>query len=90
MSIISNIRGAECVICALFYDCRGVYGIKPASSVIYGQSTVKSRLFRRIFAVILTDNGSEFKHTRELETAEVCKKRTKVFYCEPQASRQKP
>ena len=57
---------------------------------IYGQSTVKSRLFRRIFAIILTDNGSEFKHTRELETAEVCKKRTKVFYCEPQASRQKP
>ena len=57
---------------------------------IYGQSTVKSRLFRRIFAVILTDNGSEFKHTRELETTEVCKKRTKVFYCEPQAPRQKP
>ena len=57
---------------------------------IYGQSTVKSRLFRRIFAVILTDNGSEFKHTRELETAEVWKKGKKVFYCEPQASRQKP
>lgn len=57
---------------------------------IYGQSTVKSWLFRRIFAVILTDNGSEFKHTMELETTEVCKKRTKVFYCEPQASRQKP
>lgn len=55
---------------------------------IYGQSTVKNRLFRRIFAVILTDNGSEFKHMRELETTEVCKKRTKVFYCEPQASRQ--
>ena len=32
MSIISNIRGAECVICALFYDCRGAYGIKPAGS----------------------------------------------------------
>ena len=41
---------------------------------IYGQSTVKSRLFRRIFAVILTDNGSEFKHTRELETTEAGKK----------------
>lgn len=54
---------------------------------IYGQSTVKSRLFRRIFAVILTDNGSDFKHTRELETAEVCKKRTKVLYCDPQAPR---
>lgn len=35
MSIISNIRGAECVICALFYDCRGAYGIKPAASVCH-------------------------------------------------------
>lgn len=46
--------------------------------------------FCRIFPVILTDNGSEFKHTRELETTEAGKKRTKVFYCDPQASRQKP
>ena len=46
--------------------------------------------FRRIFPVILTDNGSEFKHTRELETTESGKKRTKVFYCDPQASWQKP
>lgn len=30
--------------------------------------------FRRIFTVILTDNGSEFKHTRELETTEAGKK----------------
>ena len=46
--------------------------------------------FRRIFPVILTDNGSEFKHTRELETTEADKKRTNVFYCDPQASWQKP
>ena len=42
--------------------------------------------FRRIFPVILTDNGSEFKHTRELETTEAGKKRTKVFYCDPKAA----
>lgn len=46
--------------------------------------------FRKIFPVILTDNGSEFKHTRDLETAENGQKRTKVFYCDPQASWQKP
>lgn len=46
--------------------------------------------FRKIFPVILTDNGSEFKHTRELEYTEDGKKRTKVFYCDPQASWQKP
>lgn len=46
--------------------------------------------FRKIFPVILTDNGSEFKHTRDLETTEDGKKRTKVYYCDPQASWQKP
>ena len=35
--------------------------------------------FHKIFPVILTDNGSEFKHTRELETTDDGKKRTKVF-----------
>lgn len=46
--------------------------------------------FKKIFPVILTDNGSEFKHTRELEATEDGKKRTKIFYCDPQASWQKP
>lgn len=46
--------------------------------------------FRKIFPVILTDNGSEFKHTKELETTDTGKKRTKIFYCDPQSSWQKP
>ena len=45
--------------------------------------------FRSLFPVILTDNGSEFKHTREMETTEEGEQRTKVFYCDPQASWQK-
>ena len=46
-------------------------------------------LFRTLFPVILTDNGSEFKHTRELEYTEDGRHRTRVFYCDPQASWQK-
>ena len=46
--------------------------------------------FRHVFPVILTDNGSEFMHTREMETTEDGKRRTRVFYCDPQASWQKP
>lgn len=46
--------------------------------------------FRKVFPVILTDNGSEFKHTRALETTNDGKKRTRIFYCDPQASWQKP
>lgn len=45
--------------------------------------------FRKLFPVILTDNGSEFMHTRAMETTEEGEQRTKVFYCDPQASWQK-
>lgn len=46
--------------------------------------------FRTLFPVILTDNGSEFKHTRELEFTVDGQRRTRIYYCDPQASWQKP
>lgn len=45
--------------------------------------------FRRLFPVILTDNGSEFKHTKEMEFTVEGKQRTRIYYCDPQASWQK-
>ena len=46
--------------------------------------------FQKLFPVILTDNGSEFKHTREMEFTEDGQRRTRLYYCDPQASWQKP
>ena len=46
--------------------------------------------FRKLFPVILTDNGSKFKHTREMEFTVDGQRRTMVYYCDPQASWQKP
>lgn len=46
--------------------------------------------FRKLFPVILTDNGSEFMYTREMEFTEDGKRRTRIYYCDPQASWQKP
>ena len=46
--------------------------------------------FKKLFPVILTDNGSEFKHTREMEFTVDGKRRTRVYYCDPLASWQKP
>ena len=48
------------------------------------------KTFRKLFPVILTDNGSEFKRSYELEHTLEGALRTKVFYCDPQASWQKP
>jgi IS30 family transposase len=46
--------------------------------------------FRRLFPVILTDNGVEFKAPHEMEHATNGCQRTRLFYCDPQASWQKP
>ena len=46
--------------------------------------------FMRLFPIFLTDNGSEFQRTHELELTEDYEYRTNVFYCDPMASWQKP
>lgn len=46
--------------------------------------------FRELFPVILTDNGVEFKDPISLEHSERNCLRTRVFFCDPQASWQKP
>jgi len=46
--------------------------------------------FRRLFQVVLGDNGSEFSNPSALETDPRGEYRTRVFYCDPQAPYQKP
>ena len=45
--------------------------------------------FRRLFPVLLTDNGSEFSNPRALELDPDGQPRTRVFYCDPRATNQK-
>lgn len=49
-----------------------------------------TQAFKEIFPVILTDNGSEFSNPLALELDEHGILRTKIFYCDPCASFQKP
>ena len=47
-------------------------------------------LYRKIFRIILTDNGSEFYNPYEMEIDyNTCKKVCNVFYCKPYSSWQK-
>jgi IS30 family transposase len=46
--------------------------------------------FRALFPVILTDNGSEFSNPNALEFDAGGNRRTHIFYCDPNASFQKP
>ena len=46
--------------------------------------------FQKLFPLILTDNGVEFKGPHDLEFTASGVRRTRLFYCDPQASWQKP
>ena len=67
-------------------------GTQESVNKIFDMLTKKLgiRRFRRLFPVILTDNGGEFKDALKLEYTPNGADRTKVFYCDPQASWQKP
>ena len=56
----------------------------------YLTSLIGIETFRKLFPVILTDNGSEFKHSREIERTVDGHRRTQLFYCDPYSSWQKP
>jgi len=45
--------------------------------------------FRRLFPLLLTDNGSEFSNPKALELDPAGQRRTRVFYCDPCATNQK-
>lgn len=53
------------------------------------QKTLGIDRFRASFAIILTDNGSEFKRPEEMERSPRGKLRCHIFYCDARASQQK-
>ncbi|MDO4557332.1 MAG: IS30 family transposase, partial [Lachnospiraceae bacterium] len=46
--------------------------------------------FKRLFPVLLTDNGSEFSNPLKIEKTDDNKNRTMLFYCNPSSPYQKP
>ena len=56
----------------------------------YLEAGLGTECFRRLFQMILTDNGGEFKKVDELELNDDYEYRTRIYYCDPMASWQKP
>lgn len=67
-------------------------GTMKSVAYVFNQLTaiLGQELFCELFPVILTDNGSEFKSPEQFERHADNSIRTRIFYCDPQASWQKP
>ena len=48
-----------------------------------------SSVFKKVFKIILTDNGTEFSNPERLEKNQNQLKRCRIFYCEPNRSDEK-
>lgn len=73
---------------ALIIDSCSQKDVKDAIDKLY--EILGHEVFKRSFPVILTDNGSEFKNPQTIELDNERNQRTKIFYCDPMASYQKP
>lgn len=88
----------KCLLTMIFtkYDFMLIFLLESAtqSCVIevfdYLLEVLGLNIFRRLFPVILTDNGSEFKTPDTIEKTKYGSLCTRVFYCDHMASWQKP
>ena len=92
MDTVEGIKGGKVLLTIHFVNCSFMLAFlrdyNDAQSVIdifnHIESVIGIDEFKRLFPVILTDNGSEFSNPSEIElNKNVEEARTKIFYCEP-------
>lgn len=98
MDTVHGTRSGKVLITFIFRNCSLMiaYIIDSCSQLAVKEVIDKlyevlgHEVFKKHFPVILTDNGSEFKEPKDLELDNEGNQRTKIFYCNPMASYQKP
>ena len=96
-SVIGSV-GGKCLLTIHFVNCSFMIAFlrdhNDAQSVIDIFNLINNLIgldaFKKLFDVILTDNGSEFSNPLAIEVDPITdEKRTQVFYCEPGKANQK-
>ena len=98
MDTVYGTRGGKVLLTFFFRNCSLMIAFLLESCTIDCVTEVIDNLYEEVgaevfknsFPVILTDNGSEFKAPEIIEYDNSGNMRTRVFYCNPLASYQKP
>lgn len=97
MDSVIGIKGGKCLLTLHIVNCNFMIAFirekNDSKSVIdifnYLECILGIELFKKIFGIVLTDNGSEFSNPLKLEFNENGEFRTRIFYCDPGHSEQK-
>ena len=79
--------GNSSLLLAFIRDNNTAKSVTEVFNLLY--ETLGHDTFTNLFQVILTDRGSEFTNPLAIEFNNEGKRRTRVFYCDPQCSNQK-
>ena len=96
-SVIGRV-GGKVLLTLMFPSCDFMLAFirdrNTSQSVIdkfdYMHTLLGDKKFKKLFPVLLGDNGSEFSNPKKIEFDAKGKRRTSVYYCDPYASYQKP
>jgi len=98
MDSVEGIKGGKVLLTIHFVACEFMLAFlrdhNTAQSVIdifnYLEELLGIDTLKKLFVIILTDNGSEFSNPSAIEiNNKTGEERTKIFYCEPRRSDQK-
>ena len=98
MDSVEGKKGGKVLLTIHFVNCNFMLAFirdhNDSQSVINIFNEIEDKLnigiFRKLFPIILTDNGSEFSNPTKIEFNNITsEKRTQIFYCEPGRSDQK-
>lgn len=97
MDTVEGVKSGKVLLTLIFRSCKLMLAFiledKTSSSVLkvfnYLEELIGNELFEKTFPIILTDNGSEFSNPLALEFNDEGIGRTRIFFCDPNASYQK-
>jgi IS30 family transposase len=97
MDTVEGTKGGSVLLTIHFTDSRFMLAFLRAANTAASVTgifdalyeTLGHELFRELFPVLLTDNGSEFSNPRAIEFNSEGKERTRIFYCNPSCPYQK-
>ena len=97
MDTVEGTKGGKVLLTLMFRNCSLMLAFLLESKTQeevnrvfnYLTNMMGNEKFKRLFPVILTDNGSEFQNPVLMESTVYGESRTKVFYCNPNSSWQK-
>jgi len=97
MDTVEGVQGGECLLTFTFITLGTILAFKlenqdstcVSNKIIELKELLGYEIFRKIFPVILTDNGPEFFNIEAIESNGEDIKDTKLFFCKPGRSDQK-